>query len=148
MSEQKADAEPSAGTQNCPPGKKWDADLNKCVEAGGTKPPAKADAVDDPYIKQVLIDSITALGWTIPKDNCDSIASLKQLHTFAKANPKTDSAPPKEKDKKETVTDSIPEAPAADQPELSFEQRLDSAMKNYYNFREDTLLFIKQEDVN
>lgn len=56
-------------------------------------PPAEKPK-DDPELVQILKDSIVGLGWQIPKDNCDSLASLKQLHVFAKANPKPIVPPP------------------------------------------------------
>lgn len=70
----------------------------KCVPKSDSVPPPSDVPQDDPYTKQLLIDSIKELGYTLSKDNCDSIASLKQLHKFAKANPKV-------------KLDAIPEAP-------------------------------------
>ena len=143
---QQTDAEPSSGTKNCPSGQKWDADLNKCVEAGGTKPPTKTDAAqNDPFVKKLLIDNIKNLGWEIPAESCDSIASLKQLFLFAKANPKQSTQPPVESGKSTSSnTDSIPAAPAADAASTPSEESLDSLQAKYYNFREDTLLFVPE----
>lgn len=60
---------------------------------------------DDLELVQIVKDSIVSLGWQLPKENCDSLASLKQLHVFAKANPK-----PKVEPKKEDTPPPLPPA--------------------------------------
>jgi hypothetical protein len=91
------------GSHSCPEGQVWDESAKKCV-------PKKADSIDNPVIVQAVKDSIAALGWEIPKENCDSLASLEQLYKFAKGNPK-------EKPKADSV-DTPPELPASSDSSL------------------------------
>lgn len=104
-----------ADVHSCPDGQEWSAKENKCVPkkehvATGQNPAVGSkDAVTEAEL-QLYRDSITELGYKIPKEDMNCIKSLRKDYALAKLNGKKQDT--KKADSKDKF-DGVPDLPGS-----------------------------------
>lgn len=139
MSEPQKEPKTDQTSRPCPEGQEMGSD-GKCKPAAVKK---ATDSQDNPKDIQMYKDILIEKGYKLSKDNCDSLAALRQLYEFAKANPKekpktdSDLKPPElppaadtHKDTQKRITPPTPQI-KTDENNAIFQVKIDSIIPDW-----------------